>query len=63
MVIRSPAGLRIADGGKYSLRFALGLLECFWAPWVPVDWVVRMLQEVGGLFVYETIDVFVLSIV
>ncbi len=61
--IRSPAGLRIADGQKDRLRFADGLLEGFPAPGVPVDGIVGVLQQVRRLLMDQAVGVFVFAIV
>lgn len=59
--IRSPAGLRIADGQKDGLRFASRFLERLPAPWVPVNWIVRVLQKVRGFFVDQVVGVYMFS--
>src|SRR5215469_4232122 len=49
----TPAG-RITDGQKNRFAFFSSLRECLFAPGVPVDRVVCVLQKVGRLFVGQS---------
>lgn len=57
----APMTGRVSDGEEYRFVFDSGFRECLIAPWVPVNWVVGVLQEVRGFFVYELVGVFMIS--
>ncbi len=42
-----PATARIADTKENRLVLPSGFFEGFLAPWVPVDWIVRVLKKMG----------------
>ena len=45
----APVAGRVADGQEDGLVLAAGLGERFLAPWMPLDRVARVLQQVGRL--------------
>jgi hypothetical protein len=47
----------VADAEEDGFVFAFGFFEGFFAPWVPVDGVVLVLEEVGGFFAGEPVGV------
>jgi hypothetical protein len=47
----------VADAEEDGFVFAFGFFEGCFAPWVPVDWVVLVLEEVGGFFAGEPVGV------
>ncbi len=53
----APVAGRVPDRQEDRLVLLLGPVECFFSPWVPVDRVVDMLEEIGAGFVREPIGV------
>jgi len=53
----APVAGAVADAEEDGFVFAFGFFEGFFAPWVPVDWVVLVLEEVGGFFAGEPVGV------
>ncbi len=48
----TPVARSITDAEKNRLVFGLRFLQRFRAPGIPIDWVVRVLQEIWARFVY-----------
>jgi hypothetical protein len=45
----------VSDAEENRFIFLFRSIECFLTPWVPIDWVMRVLQQVGGFFLSEPV--------
>jgi hypothetical protein len=46
---------RVANAEKYRLVFALRLFEGLGSPWIPVNRIIGVLEEVGAGFLGEAV--------
>jgi hypothetical protein len=53
----TPVAGGITDREKYRFIFATRFCESFFAPRIPIDRIIRVLEQVGRLFVREPVRV------
>ena len=51
----TPKTGRVTNRQEDEFAFLLGALKSFRTPWVPVDWVVRVLQQIGAGFTGQSV--------
>jgi hypothetical protein len=51
----APVAGGITNGQKHRFIQSACLVKCLVTPWVPVDGVMGVLQQVGRIFIYKTI--------
>ena len=54
----TPVTSRVADRQEYRNVPSLRFLESRFAPLLPVDWIARVLQQIGGTTVSQSVSVF-----
>jgi hypothetical protein len=51
----------VSDGEEYGLIFGFGFGKGFVTPWIPVNGVMGMLEQVGGFFLRKFVCIFMFS--
>jgi len=46
----------IADAEEYRFVFLFSVLKSLLAPGIPVNWIVGVLKQVGGFFIYQVVN-------
>lgn len=56
----APMAGGVADTEKYWFIFIGSMSKGFRPPWIPIYWVVGMLEKIRGFFIYKPIVVFII---
>lgn len=58
----TPVTGGITDREKDGLVFFSGFFKSSLTPWIPVDWIMRVLKEIGAFLVDEKVSMFMFAL-